>query len=104
MSISSFFSSLVAGTLHADAPEESKVSEVESQEEVAGEAEAAQEEEEEPEDVRFTFPRVRFSLLSLDAHEDPSPVARRGTRVAQVQNCHSALPPLPRKSSIRKGI
>jgi hypothetical protein len=55
MSISSFFSSLVAGTLHADAPEESKVSEAEPQEEeVAGEAEAAQEEEE-PEDVRFDF-------------------------------------------------
>jgi hypothetical protein len=53
MSISSFFSSLVGGTLHADAPEESKVSEAEPQEEeVAGEAEAAQEEEE-PEDVRF---------------------------------------------------
>ncbi|KAN0113562.1 hypothetical protein V8E52_007626 [Russula decolorans] len=50
MSISSFFSSLVAGTLHADAPEESKVSEAEPQEEVAGEAEAA-EEEEEPEDI-----------------------------------------------------
>ena len=52
MSISSFFSSLVAGTLHADAPAESKVSEPEPQEEeVAGEAEAA--EEEGPEDVRF---------------------------------------------------
>ena len=56
MSISSFFSSLVAGTLHADAEEESKVSDEEPQEqgvEVAGEAEVAQEEEEEPEDVRF---------------------------------------------------
>lgn len=54
---SSFFSSLVAGTLHADAPEESKPSEAEPQEqEVAGEAETAQEEEEEePEDVRFFF-------------------------------------------------
>lgn len=48
MSISSFFSSLVTGTLHADAPEESKVSEAEPQ--VAGEAEAT-EEEEEPEDI-----------------------------------------------------
>ncbi|KAF8498088.1 Non-heme 11 kDa protein of cytochrome bc1 complex [Russula emetica] len=51
MSISSFFSSLVAGTLHADAPEESKLSEAEPQEEeVTGEAEVAQEEEE-PEDI-----------------------------------------------------
>lgn len=58
MSISSFFSSLVAGTLHADAEEVSKVSEVEpQQEEVAGEAEAeAAQEEEEPEDVRFDLP------------------------------------------------
>ena len=44
MSISSFFSSLVTGTLHADAPEEPKASEPEPQEEevteeVAGEAE-----------------------------------------------------------------
>jgi hypothetical protein len=75
MSISSFFSSLVAGTLHADAPEESKVSEAEPQEEeVAGEAEAA-EEEEEPEDVSFDLPRVRSYSLSLDAPVDPSPVA-----------------------------
>ena len=55
MSISSFLSSLVAGTLHADAPEEPKISEVAPQEEeVASEAVAA-EEEEEPEDVRFDF-------------------------------------------------
>jgi len=54
MNISSFFTSLVAGPLHADAPEESKVSEAEPQEEVAAEAEVAQEEEE-PEDVRFAF-------------------------------------------------
>jgi hypothetical protein len=75
MSISSFFSSLVAGTLHADASEESKVSEAEPQEEeVAGEAEAA-EEEEEPEDVSFDLPRVRSYSLSLDAPVDPSPVA-----------------------------
>ncbi|KAH9993437.1 hypothetical protein BJV77DRAFT_998856 [Russula vinacea] len=52
MNISSFFSSLVAGTLHADAPEESKVSEAVSQEEeeVASVTEAA-EEEEDPEDI-----------------------------------------------------
>lgn len=76
MSISSFFSSLVAGTLHADAPEESKVSEAEPQEEeVAGETEASQEEEE-PEDVRFLIlPGVGFSSLSLDAPVDPSRVA-----------------------------
>lgn len=75
MSISSFFSSLVAGTLHADAPEESKVSVAEPQEEeVAGDAEAA-EEEEEPEDVSFDLPRVRFYSLSLDAPVDPSPAA-----------------------------
>ena len=54
MSFSSFFSSLVAGTLHADAPEESQVSEAEPQEEVAGESEAA-EEEEEPEDVSLDY-------------------------------------------------
>jgi hypothetical protein len=69
MSISSFFSSLVAGTLHADAPEESNVSEAEpQQEEIAGEAEAApaQEEEgpeeEEPEDVRFHFASSNVSV------------------------------------------
>jgi ubiquinol-cytochrome c reductase subunit 6 len=49
--ISSFFSSLV-GTLHADAPEEAKVPDPEPQEEVAGQAE---EEEEDPEDVRLLF-------------------------------------------------
>jgi hypothetical protein len=55
MSFSSFFSSLVAGTLHADAPEESKVSVAEPQEEdVASEA-VAVEEEEDPEDVRFFY-------------------------------------------------
>ena len=49
MSLSSFFSSFL-GTLHADASEESKVTEAEPQEveEVAAEAE-----EEEPEDVRL---------------------------------------------------
>lgn len=77
MSISSFFSSLVAGTLHADAPEESKVSEPEPQgEEVAGEAEAA--EEEEVEDVRFDLPRVRFIAEPVCAPRSiPSCVKRR---------------------------
>lgn len=61
MNISSFFSSLVAGTLHADSPEESKVSEaVPQEEEVASETETA-EEEEDPEDVRLDLPRVRFT-------------------------------------------
>ena len=51
MSLSSFFSSFV-GTLHADAPEESKVQGTEPQEveEAAAEVEA---EEDEPEDVRL---------------------------------------------------
>lgn len=87
MSISSLFSSLVAGTLHADAPEESKVSEPEPQEEeVAGEAEAA--EEEEVEDVRFNLHRVRFVPEPVPAHRYiPSCVKRR-------KSCPSArLPP-----------
>ena len=55
MSLSSFFSSFV-GTLHADAPEESKVQETEPQEveEAAAEVEA---EEDEPEDVRLLHRR-----------------------------------------------
>jgi hypothetical protein len=81
MSISSFFSSLVAGTLHADAPEESKVSVAEPQEdEVAGEAETA-EEEEDPEDVRFGLPRVRFVAEPGCARRSiPSCVKRRKSR------------------------
>ena len=54
MNLSSYFSSLTEIiTLHADAPEE-KVTETESQKDVAteAEAEAKAEEEEEPEDVR----------------------------------------------------
>jgi len=79
MSISSFFSSLVAGTLHADAPEESKVSEAEPQEEqVAGEAEAA-EEEEEPEDVSLNFAstEVFFAEHACTRRSIPSCVKRR---------------------------
>jgi hypothetical protein len=82
MSISSFFSSLVAGTLHADAPEESKVSEAEPQEEqVAGEAEAA-EEEEEPEDVRFDFAssQVFFAEPGCTRRSIPNCVKRRKSR------------------------
>jgi hypothetical protein len=82
MSISSFFSSLVAGTLHADAEEVSKVSEVEpQQEEVAGEAEAAQEEEE-PEDVRFDFAlsEVFFAERGCARRSIPSCVKRRKSR------------------------
>ena len=55
MSISSFFSSLVTGTLHADAPEEPKASEPEPQEEEVAEEVAGEAEEEEVEDVRFNF-------------------------------------------------
>jgi hypothetical protein len=81
MSISSFFSSLVAGTLHADAPEESKVSEAEPQEEVAGEAEAA-EEEEEPEDVRLDFAssEVFFAEPGRACRSIPICVKRRKSR------------------------
>jgi ubiquinol-cytochrome c reductase subunit 6 len=57
MSLSSFFSSFV-GTLHADAPEESKISEVEPQEVEEVVVEAVEVEEDEPEDVRFTPPPV----------------------------------------------
>ena len=84
MSISSFFSSLVAGTLHADAEEVSKVSEVEpQQEEVAGEAEAeAAQEEEEPEDVRFDFAlsEVFFAELGCARRSIHSCVKRRKSR------------------------
>jgi hypothetical protein len=78
MSISSFFSSLVAGTLHADAPEESKVSEAEPQEEVAGEVEAA-EEEEEPEDVSLDYASsdVFFAEPGCVRRSIPSCVKRR---------------------------
>jgi len=47
MGISSFFSSL-AGTLHADSPEEAKISEAKPQEEVVA---VEAEEDEEPEDI-----------------------------------------------------
>jgi hypothetical protein len=82
MNISSFFSSLVAGTLHADAPEESKVSEAVSQEEeeVASVTEAA-EEEEDPEDVRLDLPRVRFAVEpGCIRRSTPSCVNRRKSR------------------------
>ena len=81
MSISSFFSSLVSGTLHADAPEESEVSEAEPQEEVAGEAEAA-EEEEEPEDVGLDFASSEafFAEPGRARRSTPSCVKRRKSR------------------------
>ena len=50
MTFSSFFSSRVE-TIHADAPEEQKVSDVDSQEGVPADAQPESEEEEEPEDV-----------------------------------------------------
>ncbi|KAN0129456.1 Non-heme 11 kDa protein of cytochrome bc1 complex [Lactarius tabidus] len=50
MSLSSFFSSFV-GTLHADAPEESKVSEAEPQEVEDVVVEVVEVEEDEPEDI-----------------------------------------------------
>ena len=97
MSISSFFSSLVAGTLHADVPpEESKVSEAEPQEaEVASEAEAA-EEEEEPEDVRFDFvsSEVFVAEPGCARRSIPSCVKRRRSRLS------AKLP--PSTSSIAK--
>jgi len=64
MSISSFFSSLV-GPLHADAPEEAKISEAQPQEEVV--AVEADEDEEEPEDVRLPvlFVRGAFPLSQV---------------------------------------
>jgi len=63
-SISSFFSSLV-GSLHADAPEEAKISEAQPQEEVV--AVEADEDEEEPEDVRLPvlFVRGAFPLSQV---------------------------------------
>jgi hypothetical protein len=83
MSISTFFSSLVGGTLHADAQEVSKLSEAEPQEEeeIAGEAEAAQEEEE-PEDVRFDFAssEVFFAEPGCVRRSIPSCVKRRKSR------------------------
>ncbi|SRR5258707_3943478 len=81
MNISSFISSLVVGTLHADAPEESKVSEAEPQEEeVAGEAEAAQEEEE-PEDVRFDLTSSEvYAELGCARRSTPSCAKRRKSR------------------------
>lgn len=51
MSVSSFFSYFV-GTLHADAPEESQISEAEPQEVEEVEANVVEVEEEDPEDVR----------------------------------------------------
>lgn len=52
MSVSSFFSYFV-GTLHADAPEESQISEAEPQEVVEEvEVKVVEVEEEDPEDVR----------------------------------------------------
>lgn len=59
MSLSSFFSSFV-GTLHADAPEESKISEAEPQEVEEVVAEVVEVEEDDPEDVRSLHRRWGF--------------------------------------------
>lgn len=59
MSLSSFFSYFV-DTLHADAPEESKISEAEPQEVGEVVAEVVEVEEEDPEDVRSLHRRWGF--------------------------------------------
>jgi hypothetical protein len=82
MSLSAFFSSFI-GTLHADAPEESKVPEAEPQEveEAAAEVEV---EEEEPEDVRSIHPWWRLVTLRAACVADSPPATRRSAGVIQV--------------------
>ena len=98
MSISSFLSSLVTGTLHADAPEESKISEAvpQEEEEVTSEA-VAVEEEEEPEDVRFDFApsEVFVAEPGCARRSIPSCVKRRKSRP-------SARPPPSTSSTAKK--
>ncbi len=92
MSLSSFFSSFV-GTLHADAPEESKVSEAEPQE---VEEAAAEAEEEDPEDVRSLHRWWRFvTEHRIAVRADSPPAARRSAGVIQVQSRCAAFRPLP---------
>jgi hypothetical protein len=104
MSLSSFFSSFV-GTLHADAPEESKVSEAEPQEVEDVVVEVVEVEEDEPEDVRSLHRRWEFVTEYRSAVRADSPPAARGSaRVVQVQGRCAPLLPLPGEGSVWQGL
>lgn len=74
MSLSSFFSYFV-DTLHADAPEESQISEAEPQEVGEVVAEVVEVEEEDPEDVRSLHRRWGFVTEHRTAVRVDSPPA-----------------------------